>query len=110
MTMEKTLTASDCSAGQEECVRDMYSGFFGDVYRMYFCTTLPTSLTAGGSVATLISYNILYTDSSGNQGVACGSAGSTSDAVVTQKEGNLSMTTGTGITVVSGYIDYVKAA
>lgn len=95
---------------------NQHGGIYGTVYRQYFGTSLPASLTAGNNVTRMIAWQF-YTDNTASRYVFIGNSsvenGGTEFAHIeltgTSGAGNLVLTlTITSHTLISGWVDYAK--
>lgn len=91
--------------GKEYIAPDQYHCYFGVVYRIYFNTDLPTSVTEGNNVAKIIDTAIQVYDTSdrkvylGEYVYLSGNSG----------KSNLYIDVPVGDTVISGWVDFTKA-
>lgn len=104
-------TYETASAGVEYISPDQHGGYYGTIYRQYFNTTLPSSLTTGGNVANLIFWTMQATFSDGRIFVFTGRHVSISATheidLRLLTDGNLQLGI-TGFTLNNGWVDYTK--
>lgn len=93
---------------------EQHGGIYGKVFRQYFTTALPSSLTTGNTVSKLIDYHInmiLVADVARHIGQGWSDDGT--DLVLirlvgTSGNNNLTMASSAGMTIENGWVDYTK--
>ena len=103
------------TTGVEYYSPNQHGGIYGTIYRQYFPTTLPASLTSGNNVTGMIDYATQFKYTGTDRGVGHGNAtayGSSDNHIYimlggASGSGNLSLAT-TGYTLQKGFVDYTK--
>ena len=109
-----TVPTTGATLNTEYASPEQHGGIFGTVYRQYFNTSLPSILTSGNIVTSLVDYMIRYATASG-RGIAHGwSSDGTNAATIilsgTSGGGNLTLTlSGTILSAYISWVDYCKA-
>lgn len=103
--------------GTEYLSPNQQGGIYGVVYRQYFTTSLPSSLTSGSNVTGLIDYSLQIKYTSSNRGLGHGNmtayGSSDNHAYIMLSggtmggSGNLSFSV-TNYSVKRGWVDYTK--
>lgn len=91
---------------------NQHGGIYGTVYRQYFTTTLPATLTSGKIVSRLVDCNIMYKDGSVRK-VISGIFDDSTNSGWIQLTGltgdeNLVLAAAGNVTVDKGWVDYTK--